>query len=174
MSTGEIKYSLADALERAEWICDLLAHHCTRIEIAGSIRRKKPEVGDIEIVCIPKPYQTGLFEDGFAAVVNQWKKVKGEPEYGKMKYTQRILPSGIKLDLFVAHPDNFGLLMGIRTGSAEFSKKILADGWVKAGYNGVNGFLVKRDTGIQVEVREEIDLFKMIGIDYVEPENREL
>ena len=45
-------------LEKAEKIArkyvDLLAPFCERIEIAGSTRRKKPEVGDIEIVCIPK------------------------------------------------------------------------------------------------------------------------
>ena len=38
------------ALEIAEKTKAQLAPYCERIEIAGSIRRKKPDVGDIEIV----------------------------------------------------------------------------------------------------------------------------
>lgn len=64
-----------------------LQPHCERIEIAGSIRRNKPEVKDIEIVAIPKPYEIGLFESGIASVVNNWQKVKGELP---CKYTQRM------------------------------------------------------------------------------------
>lgn len=85
---------LAQALAIAEKVKALLAPHCERIEIAGSIRRKKPDVKDIEIVAIPKPFDTGLFESGMAAVVNQWQKVKWELP---CKYTQRILPDGIML-----------------------------------------------------------------------------
>ncbi len=46
---------LDKALEIAEKTKELLAPYCERIEIAGSIRRKKPEVKDIELVAIPKP-----------------------------------------------------------------------------------------------------------------------
>lgn len=91
------------AYEIAIRVKELLTPHCERIEIAGSIRRKKPEVKDIEIVAIPKPYDTGLFSSGIATVINEWKKVKGELP---CKYTQRILPEGIKLDLFFAEQGN--------------------------------------------------------------------
>ena len=63
--------NLQQAQQIAERIKSELAPHCDRIEIAGSIRRKKPEVKDIEIVCIPKPYETGLFASGIAKVVDQ-------------------------------------------------------------------------------------------------------
>ncbi len=61
------------ALEIAERTKALLAPHCERIEIAGSIRRKKPHVKDIEIVAIPKSYNIGLFESGITTVINQWQ-----------------------------------------------------------------------------------------------------
>jgi len=38
----------------AEELKELLAPACERIRIAGSIRRRKPDVGDIEILAIPK------------------------------------------------------------------------------------------------------------------------
>lgn len=159
--------NLQQALGIAEKVKALLAPYCERIEIAGSIRRKKPDVKDIEIVAIPKPYDTGLFESGIATVVNQWQKVKGELP---CKYTQRILPEGIKLDLFFAEPGNWGLIYAIRTGSADYSHKILATEWVKNGYKSEGGYLVAN--GKQISVPEEVDLFRRISVPYIAPELR--
>jgi DNA polymerase/3'-5' exonuclease PolX len=159
---------LEQALEIAERIKAELEPHCDRIEIAGSIRRRKPEVGDIEIVAIPKPYEVDLFSSGIATVVNKWQKVKGELP---CKYTQRILPDGIKLDLFFAHHRNWGLIYAIRTGSAEYSHKVLACGWVRNGYKSVDGMLSHH--GVEVSVDEEYDLFRIAGVIYTEPERRE-
>ena len=103
---------LDQAQEIAEKVKEELAPHCFRIEIAGSIRRRKSEVKDIEIVAIPKPFEVGLFQSGIATVVNQWQKVKGELP---CKYTQRILSEGIKLDLFFAERGNWGLIYAIRS-----------------------------------------------------------
>jgi len=159
--------NLQKALQIANNVKSLLAPHCHRIEIAGSIRRKKPQVKDIEIVAIAKNYQTGLFESGIATVLNQWKIVKGNLP---CKYTQRILPQGIKLDLFFAERNNWGFIYAIRTGSAEYSHKVLAKKWVEKGYKGKNGFLTYNDK--MVLVPEEKDLFSRIGIPFVEPEYR--
>lgn len=155
------------ALIIAERIKSELAPHCERIEIAGSIRREKAEVKDIEIVAIPKPYDVGLFESGIATVVNQWQKVKGDLP---CKYTQRILPDGIKLDLFLAEVGNWGLIYAIRTGSAEFSHKVLATGWVKEGYKSEGGYLMIE--GRKIPTYEEEDLFKRLKIPFVEPNQR--
>ena len=151
----------------ADSVLQELKPHCERIEIAGSIRRKKANPNDIEIVAIPKPYDVDLFESGIATVINQWKKVKGELP---CKYTQRILPEGIKLDLFFATPENWGLIFAIRTGSAEFSHRVLASGWVKKGYSSKNGILLKY--GTEVPIREERELFELLGIDWVDPVDR--
>ena len=177
MSTStETKYPLAEALRYATRIVELLSPYCHRCEIAGSIRRGKAEVKDIEIVCIPKRVQlTGLFDtqEGepvkeFCDQVNRWRKVKGEPTG---KYTQRILPgNGIKLDLFIVNPDNWGFQFAIRTGSANYSAQTLGVGWVKAGYKGVDGMLTKN--GVIVPIREEKEFFELIGVPFIEPENR--
>ncbi|MCW8896874.1 MAG: hypothetical protein OQJ96_13505 [Flavobacteriales bacterium] len=165
---------LEEALPIAERALELIKPHCFRAKIAGSIRRRNADVKDIEIVAIPKPYERGLlselFESDLATVVNQWEKVKGEMVYGKVKYTQRILPEGIKLDLFFATPENWGLIYAIRTGSAEYSHKVLARGWVKQGYRSENGYLMK--DGKQVNVYEEEDLYRLIRIPWITPEFR--
>lgn len=169
MSTIEKRYPYAEAYKIALKVLEQLRPFCSRIEIAGSIRRKKADCGDVEIVAIPKPYEIGLFQNGIANVVNQWEKVRGELP---CKYTQRILPSGIKLDLFFAEEENWGLKFAIRTGSADYSYKILAKGWVRQGFKSDEGYLFK--DGEKYEIREEEDLFKLIGVPYVEPENRNL
>lgn len=162
-----MKYNQAKTI--ADSVLEQLRPHCQRIEIAGSIRREKAEVGDIEIVAIPKPYDVGLFESGIATVINKWQKVKGELP---CKYTQRLLPEGIKLDLFFAVPENWGLILAIRTGSEKYSHKILASRWVRYGYKSVDGMLTKN--GKPVPVWEERQLFTMLGLKWAEPKGREV
>ena len=169
MSNTTQKIELHTATEIANMVKNVLAPHCDRIEIAGSIRRKVPLVGDIEIVCIPKPYETGLFASGIATVINNWKKNKGELP---CKYTQRELPSGIKLDIFMVTPQSWGVQFAIRTGSAAYSHKKLASKWKALGYTSKEGILYHR--GKPCPIYEEIDLFKRLHIPYVEPENRNL
>lgn len=163
---------LADAKNIANGVVEQLRPHSIRIEIAGSIRREKPEVKDIEICCIPMPYSTGLFEDGLAAVVNQWPKVKGELTYGIARYTQRLLPQGIKLDLFFADPGNWGNIFLIRTGDWEFSKKFMGVLLPRNGYKQADGVLKHNDKVIPCP--EEADLFLRAGIKYIEPRNRNI
>lgn len=163
---------LAEAKIIAEKYLSEILPHCIRAEIAGSIRREKPEVKDIEIVCIPKLYDTGLFESGLASVVNKWEKVKGEMEYGKCKYTQRILPEGIKLDLFFAEVENWGNIFLIRTGDWEFSKKIMGTRLPQNGYRQVEGYLKHKEKIIPCY--EEEELFKRAGLRFIEPKNRNI
>jgi len=168
MST-DTRIPYARAKEIADAIVKQLEPHCDQIAIAGSVRRKKQTVGDIEIVAIPKPYDVGLFASGIATVVERWPKVKGELP---CKYTQRLLPyNQVKLDLFFATPDNWGLIYAIRTGSASFSHHVLAKGWVKAGYKSHEGMLYMGT--IPKPVRTEEELFAMCGLAFIQPEDRE-
>jgi len=170
---------LAQATEIAERIKTELAPFCERIEIAGSIRRRKPEVKDIEIVCIPKtvPFEADLFQETRVRLFNfiQTLRDLGCIRKGCLrtgKYIQLWVLPGIQLDLFTANFDNWGLIFAIRTGNAAFSHKVLATGWVRAGYHSVNGHLVK---GCQeIPVREERDLFDLIGLPWREPWERNL
>ena len=156
-----------------------LAPYCDRIEIAGSVRRRKADVGDIEVVCVPKTVSMpDLFGTGAAFRDKDWSLavVKiGRVEKGdvfKGRYIQIEHPAGIKVDIFTAHPDNWGLIYAIRTGSADYSHCVLACGWVRNGYKSADGMLWR--DGVAVPVREERDLFRMAGVPWVEPEARNL
>jgi len=171
------------AQELAHGIRNQLAAHCERIEIAGSIRRRKADdIKDVEIVCIPKPYGVGLFRSGIASVIDQWTKVRGDLP---CKYTQRryeyfrrneegeTLRGKVNVDIFFATPENWGLILAIRTGSAEYSHHVLAHGWVKKGYHSKDGVLIN-DRGNKVSVAEEADLYRLIGLQWISPDKRNL
>lgn len=164
-----MKYKYEDAIVIANQILEEIEPHCYRSKIAGSLRRRRPEVKDIDIVCIPKPYNFGLLESGIAEVVNQWTKVKGEMDT-KCKETQRILPQGIKLDLFMCVPENYGYKFAMKTGSQRFNMFRILPGLERMGYKSIDGFLY-RDNKL-VPVYEEEDLFKCCGLKYIEPWNR--
>ena len=136
---------LNNALKIANGVMDILLPLCVadRIHIAGSCRRGKPEVKDIEICCLPQIFVTkDMFGDtantvrvsGFSiAVKSLGNVVKGKPD-GKMMQIE--LPEGIMLDLFM--PDNFDYFRqyAIRTGSSDYSFRVIANGWREIGWCG--------------------------------------
>lgn len=135
------------AADIAVAICERLAPHCfpNRINIAGSIRRKKQQVKDIEIVCLPK-YEQVIEQDLFGQAVAQYrdagfistaislgKVLKGTPEG---RYMQIELPEGINLDLFMPMDYDYFRQLAIRTGSADYAAQVIAAGWRAKGWVG--------------------------------------
>ncbi len=110
-----------DAIEIANRIKFELLPYCYRCEIAGSVRRRKSEVHDIEIVAIPKDYEVGLFPKGVGLWLAGVDILKGKPG-PDCRYLQIRLPDGINLNLFFAKPDTFGYIFLLRSGPSLFSK----------------------------------------------------
>lgn len=168
-------------LEEAQKIADMvkaeLAPYCERIEVAGSVRRRKPDPHDIDMVCVPRTFMltdmlgpTGVSErdKGFWIAVNKLGTVvKGEPRAGKLI---QLDIEGVNVEIFVATRDNWGLMLAIRTGPAGYSHHVLAHGWVRNGYHSIDGMMTK--AGMLVPVREERDLFAIAGVEWVPPEQR--
>lgn len=173
MSTATGRLPLAKAQEIADSIVAELAPYCQpgKCVIAGSVRRCRSTIGDIEIVCLPLPYESApLLRSGIALVVEQWEKIKGELP---CRYTQRRHLSGMKVDLFMPDPRGFGLQLAIRTGSAAWSHHVLATAWVQAGYRSEGGLL--RDyTGRVIPTPTEEALFETIGLKWTDPADREV
>jgi DNA polymerase/3'-5' exonuclease PolX len=71
------------------------------------------------------------------------------------------------------HPEGYGLILAIRTGSDEWSHKRLATAWVRAGFHSEGG-LLRREDGSVIPCRTERELFDVIGLPWVEPVDREV
>ena len=163
---------------------ELLAPFCERIEIAGSIRRRKLEVKDIELVLIPRPRDIRELK---TAVDGIGKRVKGQITG---KYTQRRLQEygGINIDIFIVSLDTWGMQMALRTGPKEYSHHTLAMAWVKKGYHAEEAVLYPvlsygaaygtyipdpaLDYMRPVYFREERDLYKFLGLLWEDPWER--
>lgn len=141
MSATDTRIPLAHAEELADDVVALLRPYCDRIAVAGSIRRRKPLVKDIEIVAIPGMVRqpVDLFETEFSetdvlhAACNRYLAdstfaqrldVNGRPRWGKR--TKLMLYQDVAVDLFtVLPPASWGVIYLIRSGPAEFNQRIV-------------------------------------------------
>lgn len=123
---------LIQAEEFAGELIIALRDSCERIQIAGSIRRQRSMIGDIEIIAIPKVrYVTDLFghrtPDGYHinATISQFVNKGTRIIKNGDRFKQLILSNGMQLDLFlVLPPAQWGVILALRTGPERFSKFI--------------------------------------------------
>lgn len=189
----------SEARPIAELLVGELMEHCVpgMIHIAGSVRREKPECGDIEIVCLPLPYDTGMFASGIATVIEPMEKVRGNLP---CRYTQRIVKikhdrgfsmqstvTRIVLDLFMPQEHDYFRQLAIRTGPAEYSGKVIASAWRRKGWVGTEDGLRLESECEKISDRwkcmvinpvlppawkSEEEFFAWLGVKYVDPKNR--
>lgn len=164
-----------------------------RVMICGSIRRKKPMVGDAELVFVPKliPVPTGdffappkmipatdavlekLLADG---VLAKRRNVNGSEMWGEKNKLAVHVPTGIPVDLFTASAGNWWNYVVCRTGGAENNMAIasaaIRKGWKWNPYS--EGFSRAKGLGREVHaVTSERDVFDFVGLPYREPEHRQ-
>lgn len=181
-------------LHTAQKIADAIVEHlrpgCERIEIAGSIRRRKPEVGDIEIIYIPRISTAPDPADFFAtATINHAEhvidlmqragtlakrpNVNGGTSWGSKIKLALHVESGIGVDLFATNRLCWFNYLVCRTGPAEFNTRIatLAQerGWKWHPFNA--GFERLSD-GEWFKVASERDVFDFLGLSYLDPWER--
>lgn len=170
------KLPLRDAEQLAQQLCEQLKPYCHRVEIAGSIRRCKGEVGDIDLLALPI-FETDMFgnasEDHKLNGVN-WE-LYGQVVKNGNKYKQIALIEGVHLELsIVTPPAQWGTLFLIRTGPEEFSHRFVKPkrfGGMLPSYLRVKDGAMWSNNHI-IPTPEEADVFGLIGIAWVPPELR--
>lgn len=180
MSTGT-KIPLDKAMQNAERFRSLFDGTYDRWEIAGSIRRKRPMVGDVEHVVIPRGENGSqlwgrvndlLATDGglFAGDGALMKAVypNGTHRWGN-RY-RGIVFEGVRHEVFIADKANWGAILAIRTGPAEFSKRLVTDLRTR-GYRQQGGYLLD-NAGQVIDVPDERTFLEFCGCRWIEPEDR--
>lgn len=175
---------LQEARTLAERIVERIRPFSDRVEIAGSIRREKAEVKDIEI-CVREPLDWGSLLNALGAIGQFIKPgvpdVIPWPPRAGAKYLRMMLPEGIKLDLFFGTPKNWGALFAMRTGSGvgpdgnPFSGfiPVMFSRWKKISGGGrMTECMPTLPSGEQIPVPEEEDFFALLGVTWVHPRNR--
>ena len=167
----------------ADRLLSQLGPYCERIEIAGSVRRGKPDVHDIEIVAVPKiTEQSDMFGNIVATgseidvAVRQLVQAGARLLKNGPRYKQLALPDEINLDLFlVLQPAQFGVLFAIRTGPAEFSKWLVTprkDGGALPSHCRVRDGTVLDGDAI-MPMPEERSFFDFLSLGWIEPGQRQ-
>lgn len=171
---------LAEASRIAEGIVELLAPACDSIVVAGSIRRRKPLVKDVEIVCTPRmvpPLGELIPSGGLVSAIDErierlvrlrsllgWNLAN--PANGP-RYKRLMWGSFTKIDLFIVLPPaSWGALLAIRTGPAEFSRLLVTrrehGGAMPDGLHQAQGSL--HGPAGPLETPEEEDFFRALGL----------
>lgn len=150
IAPGKHAMPLCVGLELARAVCFELSPYCSRVAIAGSVRRGRPIVGDVELVCVPKPGrptqgQVGMFDSELHAApvddeltaylrdrvrdpTSPWAlrpNANGITSFGRVN---KFLTYGDgPVDIFTAYPSTFGMLFFVRTGDAEWVVRAMAE-----------------------------------------------
>lgn len=177
---------LEEARGVGEWLVGRLAVGCERVEVAGSVRRGKAEVKDLEIVVVPKvgARQVGFWDSEavslFEVALGDLLRVGGLARDDRVrrwgpKYKRAVhVQTGLVVELFVATLETWGYVLALRTGPGDFNKI-----WASHEWDG--GCLPYQVTlkegqvlvrGAPVAVPEERDFFEVVGIPCWSPGKR--
>ena len=129
---------LNDARALATDVLAMLRPACLQAEIAGSIRREKADIKDIELVVQPRltPEPT-LFGDGGRLHSDLDAALARLIAAGRLAYDTKLKRNGerykrltlpgrdMAIDLFIADALNWGNILAIRTGDADFSRALV-------------------------------------------------
>jgi DNA polymerase/3'-5' exonuclease PolX len=171
MSTGT-KLPWQQAAEIAEQLVRELTPHVERLKTVGSIRRRKPEVGDIELLAEPRMIEADFFGtpgpdlEPIRQMAARWGRVLKNGD----RYIQVEILDGVHVDLFLCYaPAQWGSLLAIRTGPAELGQHAVT--CMKAyGLRHVQGH-IERD-GTLVPTPTEEDFFAAARLPCLPPRQR--
>lgn len=165
------QFLFGDVAALAEELLEALRNHprVTLVQIAGSYRRRKEIVRDLDfIVSTRKPAEVSEF---FVT----HPLVESVLAHGETK-SSVLLKDGIQCDLRVVTGAEYPFALTYFTGSKEHNVRLrsraLGFGWSLNEYRFSAAEGKKQSQPIP-EVHTEADLYKALGLDYIEPELRE-
>ena len=134
-----------------------------QIECAGSFRRRKETVGDLDILIAANT------SEKIIEYFTQFDSVSKVMSKGSTRSTVR-LSSGIQVDLRVVHPASYGAALLYFTGSKAHNIAIRKRA-IKKKYK-INEYGIYKGKK-QIAGKTEKEVYSQIGLAYIEPEMRE-
>lgn len=166
------KHHLSAALAVAEPILEALRGHpaVNRCSTAGSLRRCKEVVGDIDFLVSTK--SPGEVIDLFVA----WPGIVSVSAKGDTKASV-VLPGGIQADLRVVTDEEYPFALAYFTGSKEHNivmrQRAIARGLRLNEYGLFRSKEETRDPALRLECRTEEEIYRALDLAFVPPELRE-
>jgi DNA polymerase (family X) len=142
-----------------------------KITPAGSLRRGRETVGDLDILVTGSACVTEESRAQAVAYVAQYPPLMDVIASGDNKISFR-LRSGMQVDVRLLPPDSFGAAMQYFTGSKSHNVA-LRQRALKMGYTLNEYSLAALDTGKPVAGKTEEEIYASLKLDYIPPELRE-
>lgn len=161
------RFRVNKATERADLLRGYLetVKEIERFELAGSLRRRRETIKDLDwVVVSSRP------EKVMEAFVNA-PGVFRVTHHGKTK-SSVVFDDGIASDLRVVKKDQFAAALNYFTGSKEHNTRLRGRAKDK-GFKLNEYGLFREGSDKPVACREEADIYKKLGLVYIEPELRE-
>ncbi len=160
---GSDRMLLGEALELAEYIIESLKNVCDKISYAGSLRRMKETVGDIDVLAVGDRRKV---IDKFVSLTRVTEVLaKGDTKAS-------ILIGDRQIDLRVVDLEEWGSALQYFTGSKEHNvhlRELAKEKGLKINEYGV--FRVSDNVRIAGDTEESV--YSVLGLSYIPPELRE-
>jgi DNA polymerase (family 10) len=177
------RISIVDAMTIGEELVDRLRElkDVKRAEYAGSLRRRRETIGDVDLICCGKSPDDG---PAIAAAFTKFPEVQKILGQGATKASV-LTAGGLQVDLRIVPPDNFGAAMLYFTGSKEHNVKLRGlalqqemtlNEWGLYRldeYEKAKKKTAEAPTVPPVASKTEEDVYKKLGLVFIEPELRE-
>ncbi len=145
---------------------DLKDENIIKIAVAGSLRRMKAMVNDIDIIASVKEGK----ERYMLLKFTRSGQVKRVISIGETKATV-VLKNGIQADMRVVKPEEYYTALQYFTGSKEHNIQIRAIAKEK-GYLLSEYELKRRDTDEKIPINSEEEIYEKLGLPYPDPTKR--
>jgi len=136
-----------------------------KISIAGSLRRMKETIGDLDILA------SSEYPDEVMEYFVKYHDVQNVLMKGSTK-TSVLLNDALQVDLRVVKKESFGAALQYFTGSKEHNVAMRGLA-IKKGYKLNEYGLFDKKTEKYITGKNEEDIYKKLGLSYIEPELRE-
>lgn len=166
------KYSdqhlLSEVLDVSQELLELINNipGIIRSEIAGSLRRRKEIVKDIDFVVAADSQNHQTIMDAFTHL-DQVEKISSK---GTIK-SSVILKNGITAELRIVSDDEFPFSLHHTTGSKEHN--VVMREHAKKMKLKLNEYGIFTENGMKIECKTETEIFNNLGLSYIPPEVRE-
>ena len=160
-------------LKEAQWIADDLLQAIKNIDdvkqatIAGSIRRKKDTIGDIDIVITADERKWKKI----ITAITQLSQVETVIAAGKTRASLVLKTKQVQADIRVVHEDEYGAALLYFTGSKEHNIQLRSvakkRGWKLNEYG-----VFDNKTGKKLAGKTEKEIYELLGIRFIPPEKR--
>lgn len=183
----DYKWDIVDARPVAQELVNLLTPVCERIEIAGSMRRGKTRISDIELLYVPKfePRLVDMFESApfnladeklehllTTGILEKRKRSDGFFAWGEKNKFATHARSHIPVDLFSTTAENWWVSLVVRTGSKETNLKLTTAAQARGRSLIAYGAGVKQRDRTITPAHSEREVFELCGVPYLEPHQR--